>query len=296
MLAAFPFHLLVDRCITTITTATHYSHLTLCLHLSVSQQSLCLSLFCPIMRSRLKQCSLVSDFRSEAARATSHTAAHPHKNTARCLLLLLLIVITFLFLFHDPPKQESTMSPTAYDGESHLRSMLLKNSVQKILERRLWLSNKNYEGIFFSKPKRNELWYMFLPTLPCFWTFEKDPSSADVHDGGMWLCGLTKSTKFDSFMTVGMVLGRVTMILLALCTPWVPPMSFHSNAEYEQLPRGANSYVRSNGQGIWRRKRCTRQLSWRLWIWREGCSRWTLPDKIHHHHNEGTESNSCGVS
>ncbi len=142
------------------------------------------------MRSRLKQRSLVSDFWSEAARATSHTAAHPHKNTARCLLLLLLIVITFLFLFHDPPKQESAMSPTAYDGESRLRSMLLKKSVQKILERRLWLSNKNYEGIFFSKPKSNELWYMFFPTLPCFWTFEKDPSSADVHDGGMWLCGL----------------------------------------------------------------------------------------------------------
>ena len=125
----------------------------------------------------------------------SHTVAHPQKNTVRCLLLLLIVAIACLFLFHDPPKQESTISPTAYDGESRLRSMLLKNSVQKILERRLWLSNKHYEGDFFQKLKSNELWYMFLPTLPCFWTFEKDPSSAVVHDGGKWLCGLHKVHK-----------------------------------------------------------------------------------------------------
>ena len=90
------------------------------------------------------------------------------------------------------------MSPTAYDGESRLRSMLLENSVRKILERRLWLSNKHYEGDFFQQLKSNELWYLFLPTLPCFWTFEKDPSSAVVHDGGKWLCGLHEVHKIRS--------------------------------------------------------------------------------------------------
>jgi hypothetical protein len=170
------------------------------------------------MRSRLKQRSLVSDFRSEAARATSHTAAHPHKNTVRCLLLLLVVAIAFLFLFRDPPKQESTMSPTAYDGESRLRSILLENSVRKILERRLWLSNKHYEGDFFQQLKSNELWYMFLPTLPCFWTFEKDPSSAVVHDGGKWLYSLHEVHTIRSICgsRYRMVLARVTMILLAL--------------------------------------------------------------------------------
>jgi hypothetical protein len=63
----------------------------------------------------------------------------------------------------------------------------------------------------------------------------------------MEACGCAvfkKSTKFDPFAAVGMVSARVTMILLALSTPWVPPMSFHLNAKYEQLPWGAK-FIRS---------------------------------------------------
>ena len=128
---------------------------------------------------------------------TIYAAAHPLKNTARILFLLLVFIASFFHL-RALPKYESSLPPTAYDGESRLRSMLLENSVRKILERRAWLSNEHSEGIFFQQLKSNELWYMFSPTLPCFWTLEKDPSSAVVRDGGKWLCGLHEVHKIRS--------------------------------------------------------------------------------------------------
>ena len=148
----------------------------------------------------------------------AHTAAHPLKNTAR-ILFLLLVSIASLFHLRALPKQESSLPPTAYDGESRLRSMLLENSVRKISERRAWLSNEHSEGIFFQQLKSNELWYMFSPTLPCFWTLEKDPSSAVMRDGGKWLCGLHEVHEIRSIGGRRLVLARVIMILLALSTP-----------------------------------------------------------------------------
>ena len=136
----------------------------------------------------------------------SHTATNPHKNTARCLLLLLVVIITFLFLFRDPPKQESTMSPIAYDGESCLRSMLLENAVRKVLERRLWFSNKHYEGNFFFNSLRvTSCSICFCP--PCH---VSGPSrkihhllSCTMEASGCTV--FTKSTQFDPFAAVGIV-------------------------------------------------------------------------------------------
>lgn len=90
----------------------------------------------------------------------------------------------------------------------------------------------------------------------------------------------TKSTKFDPFAAVGMVSVRVTSLLHGF-RQWV----FIRTPNTNSCPGVRNSYIRSNGQGIWRRKGRIWQLSWRLWIWREGCPRWILPDKVHRHHN-----------
>jgi hypothetical protein len=84
------------------------------------------------------------------------------------------------------------------DGENHLKMVLLANSDQKIAERRAWLSDKHSEGSKFAALKSDQLYYMFSPVLPCFWAFEKQPSSAEVHDGGKWLCGLQEVHKMRS--------------------------------------------------------------------------------------------------
>mmetsp|Transcript_18346 Transcript_18346/g.27386 ORF Transcript_18346/g.27386 Transcript_18346/m.27386 type:complete len:281 (-) Transcript_18346:132-974(-) len=71
-----------------------------------------------------------------------------------------------------------------------MRQVLLQNADAKIQERRDWLSTNHSEGRQFSSLRKESAWYMFTPVLPCFWTFEKQPSSAVLHDGGKWLCGL----------------------------------------------------------------------------------------------------------
>jgi hypothetical protein len=72
-----------------------------------------------------------------------------------------------------------------------LYATLLQNADRKIAERRGWLSEKHSEGDAFGKLDRgSEMWYMFVPVLPCFWTFEKEPPCTKRHDGGKWLCGL----------------------------------------------------------------------------------------------------------
>jgi FkbM family methyltransferase len=69
-------------------------------------------------------------------------------------------------------------------------TMMLENANRKIAERHAWLSKKHKEGSYFGAITGAEMWYMFLPTYPCLWTMEKQPSSAEIHDGGKWLCGL----------------------------------------------------------------------------------------------------------
>jgi Methyltransferase domain len=84
------------------------------------------------------------------------------------------------------------------ENHHHLKMVLLANSNRKIAERRAWLSDKHSEGSEFAALKSDLLYYMFSPVLPCFWTFEKQPSSAEVHDGGKWLCGLEEVHKMRS--------------------------------------------------------------------------------------------------
>jgi FkbM family methyltransferase len=67
---------------------------------------------------------------------------------------------------------------------------MFENANRKIAERRAWLSSAHSEGGQFGQLNGAQMWYMFTPVLPCFWTFEKEPSCTQVHDGGKWLCGL----------------------------------------------------------------------------------------------------------
>lgn len=67
--------------------------------------------------------------------------------------------------------------------------VIFENANAKIAERRDWLIRDD-EAQFFGALTGAQLWYLFVPVLPCFWTFEKKPGVAVVHDGGKWLCGM----------------------------------------------------------------------------------------------------------
>jgi len=73
---------------------------------------------------------------------------------------------------------------------TNLMETLFANANRKITERRAWLSSEHSEGHQFGELRGAQMWYMFTPVLPCFWTFEKEPSCTELHDGGKWLCGL----------------------------------------------------------------------------------------------------------
>lgn len=82
---------------------------------------------------------------------------------------------------------------SSFEAESALQAKLLQNADAKIAERRAWLSEQASEHKLFGALKGVELWYMFPPVLPCFWSFEKTPSVAVLHDGGKWICGLQET-------------------------------------------------------------------------------------------------------
>lgn len=102
-----------------------------------------------------------------------------------------LILVVFLLNRRSTPMPSSLGIAYLADVNDHnLKKILFANADRKIAERRAWLSDKHSEGSIFSELKSDQLYYMFYPTLPCFWTLEKEPSAAFVHDGGKWLCGL----------------------------------------------------------------------------------------------------------
>ena len=58
-------------------------------------------------------------------------------------------------------------------------------------ELRAWLSPPHSEAEpFLRETRAAEMWTLFPPTYPCFWTLAKAPSAAVRHDGGKWACGL----------------------------------------------------------------------------------------------------------
>lgn len=83
-----------------------------------------------------------------------------------------------------------TLLSTLPLSESTSWETLFLNAEKKIAERRAWLSKVHVEGKPFGDLQGARMYYMFQPNLPCFWSFEKKPHSAVVHDGGKWLCGL----------------------------------------------------------------------------------------------------------
>jgi len=88
--------------------------------------------------------------------------------------------------------REQTITNVAMINQTgpSLMKMILDNADRKIAERRAWLSWWHSESKQFGELRAPQLWYMFQPVLPCFWTLEKMPSSSVQHDGGKWLCGL----------------------------------------------------------------------------------------------------------
>ena len=98
---------------------------------------------------------------------------------------------TALIKFRHGPHRNELAENTQQEQKEMLYSTLLKNADRKIAERRAWLSNGHSEGTQFGAlANGGEMWYLFGPNLPCMWTFEKEPSCTDRHDGGKWLCGL----------------------------------------------------------------------------------------------------------
>lgn len=121
-------------------------------------------------------------------------------------LVVLFVVLTMkqlsLFFHSDDWNDNNTtsfrtttnvMKDTDHNHPSsfnELTKILFENANRKIAERRAWLSSEHSEGGPFGKLNGAQMWYMFTPVLPCFWTFEKEPSCIEEHDGGKWLCGL----------------------------------------------------------------------------------------------------------
>lgn len=89
-----------------------------------------------------------------------------------------------------------------------LMKLILDNADRKIAERRAWLSKTHSDSEQFGKLRAPQLWYMFQPVLPCFWTFEKTPSSSVLHDGGKWLCGLLELHQMRNESNVDYGLGK----------------------------------------------------------------------------------------
>lgn len=87
------------------------------------------------------------------------------------------------------PTKESTDIHINHSTNSFMETFFA-NANRKIAERRAWLSSQHSEGSQFGSLSGAQMWYMFTPVLPCFWTLEKEPSCTKLHDGGKWLCGL----------------------------------------------------------------------------------------------------------
>ncbi|KAI2510585.1 methyltransferase domain-containing protein [Fragilaria crotonensis] len=123
--------------------------------------------------------------------------------TALLLLLLGLLALTlvssvwFLSSLRCATAAEGSESVNLADTtklnsnyDKRQKEVLLANADRKIRERRAWLSPRHSEGAHFGALKSDQFFYMFTPVMPCFWTFEKEPTSIVQHDGPKWLCGL----------------------------------------------------------------------------------------------------------
>jgi hypothetical protein len=173
----------------------------------------------------------------------------------KAALLLLLLGLLALILTSLVRIESSLQSATATEGlESdtslavttqsntcdgkRLKEVLLANADRKIRERQAWLSPMHSEGAHFGALKSDQFFYMFNPVMPCFWTFEKEPTSIVLHDGPKWLCGLQEVHQMRS--TGGAVTGnaRKSRKDMTTKTNGVPSnnKAQESNVHYDNVP------------------------------------------------------------